>query len=807
MRILKDIPKKTQTTEICCKYIKNDINNIRYASAKVLTYDLCLYVVRKDGNLLRHVPEKFRDYAMCVEAVLNNIKAFECIPNELKKEILSNNRELCNRIALFKAEWFQYIPIDFCSVSLCLSALKRDNEVALYLPDEYKTNLEILEYEKQEGIITVVDKTYREGDGIFVITVSIKDSKRVEVSFGTFNDFYSFLDADLKGAVLYGYDFNGIDIKKYNIKGAYISGAVLSKLGKCNNSFYEKNVLSNKELFRNCLEEEISTELLVGEEKQELVDFYYFERRADRAHRQATFFYISDIHLCHQLYRKCGECATEEEVRWYIRLLVKKLVSNPKVNYFDWLLISGDTASSYEIAEIFYEELAKNWYTSHVVVVLGNHELMDDSIETLDDIQKYRVLFEKLGICFLQNEVLFVSEEKTQKLNENSILSISEQELNDIARKSYITILGGIGFSGYNAVYNGDSLDYGRTITSLVKDMFETKRFEALYQKVRQALQKRQIIVLTHTPKKDWTMEEHNPNWIYVSGHTHQNESEVSKEKIVYADNQIGYKGNNNIHLKSFNCSTTYDIFSDYKDGIYEISREDYYWFNRGKGIQAQFNRKEGTIYMVKKEEIYAFFLYVNEKIYMLNGGVPNKLEINKLEHLEFYYLNLPKYAENIRKLIGKYSSGQKEIAEFVKSIGGLGRIHGCIVDIDEYNHIYVNPYDGSITPYFAFDIIEKYPYADVPSLLEKELPWLYDNYVKKLESEGEKAFPAVCYPVSDEKSGTKIYESTDIYRPSRLIRALQYTMDKNVVRKWSNKLLLQDFLKKSTQELLSLLE
>lgn len=807
MKILKDIPKKMQTTELCSDYIRADSSNIRYASTKVLTYELCLYAVQKDGSLLKHVPEKFRDYALCLDAVLNNIKAFECVPDELRTEILSKSQELCKRVALFKAEWFQYIPTDFCSVQLCMEALKRDNDVALYLPKEYKTNLEILEYEKQVGIVTVVDKKYRENDRLFVATVSIRGQEHVEVPFCSFDSFYAFLDFDLRGAILYGYDFEGIDIKKYRTRGSYISGAVLRKFGKGNNSFYEKNVLASKDLFQNSSAEENSTELFWLEEKHELVDYYYFERRFDRANRQVEIFYISDIHLCHQLYRKCGLYATEDEVRWYIKSLVKKLVSNPKVDYFDWLLISGDTASSFEIAKIFYEELAENWYASQIVVVLGNHELMDNSIETLDDIDKYRALFKKLGICFLQNEILFVSEEKKKKLGETSILSMNEQELNEIARRSYFTILGGIGFSGYNAVYNGDTLDYGKSITSLEDDLIETKRFEELYQKIKQVLQKKQIIVLTHTPKRDWSHDGYNPNWIYVSGHTHQNESEVSAERIVYADNQIGYKSNNNISLKSFKCTTTYDIFSDYADGIYEISREDYYWFNRGKGIQAQFNRKEGTIYMVKREEIYAFFLYAKDRLYILNGGVPNKLEINELSHLKFYYANLPQYAQNIRKLISKYSSSQSEIAEFVREIGGIGRVHGCIVDIDDYNHIYVNPYDGSITPYFAYDIVDKYPYANVPSLLEKELPWLYNNYVKMLEDKSDKMIPAICYPVESKKNGRMKYESTDIYRPSRLIRALQYTLEKNVVRKWSNKVLLQDFIEMSSQEQLGLLE
>ena len=38
MKILKDIPKKMQTTELCSDYIRADSSNIRYASTKVLTY-------------------------------------------------------------------------------------------------------------------------------------------------------------------------------------------------------------------------------------------------------------------------------------------------------------------------------------------------------------------------------------------------------------------------------------------------------------------------------------------------------------------------------------------------------------------------------------------------------------------------------------------------------------------------------------------------------------------------------------------------------------------------------------------------
>jgi len=37
--------------------------------------------------------------------------------------------------------------------------------------------------------------------------------------------------------------------------------------------------------------------------------------------------------------------------------------------------------------------------------------------------------------------------------------------------------------------------------------------------------------------------------------------------------------------------------------------------------------------------------------------------------------------------------------------------IHACIVDIDFYNYIYLDPVDGSINPYYATSIVNKYLY------------------------------------------------------------------------------------------------
>ena len=73
-------------------------------------------------------------------------------------------------------------------------------------------------------------------------------------------------------------------------------------------------------------------------------------------------------------------------------------------------------------------------------------------------------------------------------------------------------------------------------------------------------------------------------SFVYVSGHTHRNVFYDDGAIRVYAENQIGYH-NDNVHLRSFLLDGKYDYFTDYKDGIYEITKEEYQDFMHGKNI------------------------------------------------------------------------------------------------------------------------------------------------------------------------------------------------------------------------------
>ena len=302
--------------------------------------------------------------------------------------------------------------------------------------------------------------------------------------------------------------------------------------------------------------------------------------------------------------------------------------------YNSYLLIAGDTSSIFEFAAIFYNELIQWWNPNQIVVVPGNHELWDPCIDMEDNIEIYRKFFDDLGIIFLQNDLMCVEDRKKCEIfSEVEILKMSEEEIRSKSQCCSVIIFGGIRLSGLNEKFNASNIRYGKSFdelsreAALRKDIQEAIRFNTIYTKILKSLGKSRVIVLTHVKKGDWNTEPHNPYWIYLNGHNHQNFYEVSDRRTIYADNQIGYR-TKNIGLKYFYCDNNYDIFAYYQDGIHEITREQYIDFNRGKLVSMSFKREDGTIYMLKRNSIYLFLIYCEyskrsrgKSLYLMNGG------------------------------------------------------------------------------------------------------------------------------------------------------------------------------------------
>ena len=187
---------------------------------------------------------------------------------------------------------------------------------------------------------------------------------------------------------------------------------------------------------------------------------------------------------------------------------------------------------------------------------------------------------------------------------------------------------------------------------------------------------------------------------------------------------------------------------------------------------------------LLKKNGFYCF-IHKSElgTLSMLNGGAFYKLRIQRLK---YYYANMDRMIESIKKPLDKYSEYQQNISNEIKKIGGSGRIHGCIIDIDSYNHVYVNPVNMIVTGYYALDIINKKVYGNIPELLKTNCPKLYCNYMKMIEKDDVLILNKKKNEVSKLPQE---YLETDIYKASREMKNMQ-KISYNVLSVWYDSIL-----------------
>lgn len=493
-----------------------------------------------------------------------------------------------------------------------------------------------------------------------------------------------------------------------------------------------------------------------------------------------TFYYIFDLHLEHQI---CMSQMTYYDMEKAIRRKINEMVRT--INHGDGVLcIGGDVACSPRLWRIFANNLKDLWQ-GKIIFILGNHELWDGKpeggqIRPVDDVMEdYRDIADTIGVTLLENEVLLIFPLKTICLDEKEILSYDSKLLEQLCRQASAIVLGGIGFSGRNMMHNADSQLYRDAITSK-EDKDRSARFSAIHDKLRRCAEKKKVLVLTHMPPENWMdRTQCVPGWIYVHGHTHHYEYAIEKNgALIIGDNQIGYRPRA-WYLKSVSFFQEYDPFEDKKDGKYTVSIDDYRMFHRHKGIPMQMKETDGKILMLKKAGYY-FFLFQKEKgLYVLKGGKRFIAEHN----VAYYWEHMEDYIRRIVEIYAKYYKSLQKLSEEIMNIGGSGKMHGCIVDIDYYNHAYLNPIDGKITWYFAEDTISKWAYHSLPALLENSPmpPCFPDGSVIKIAE------------VADDTEMAYVPE-TEIYRYSQKMLQWQTVLEEKIIRDWDDILLEKNY-------------
>lgn len=588
-----------------------------------------------------------------------------------------------------------------------------------------------------------------------------------------FFDFVFFLENDLSGADLLFCDGleNLRDFSELNLTNAKLRSIVWDRIG------VKYPLMLNSKMIEDFFP--------VLKNETETNDWLMFSGNSYMIESKSPqkVYYISDLHLLHQC--QYFGCKSSEDFEYTLQRLIDCLLEN------FWgsnavILIGGDTSSDFELFRLFISLLKKSLggvrEKTKVIFLLGNHELWgfpDCSFE--ETVKKYEKVIHEQGMYLLQNELLYRGDDLVlRKITAEELMTLTKAEIRERTKTARLLIFGGLAFSGYNEEFNANDGIY-RAALNRDQEICKSKEFEKLYHIVCEALYYRSVIVFTHTPLKDWCSDRNcQPGFVYVSGHSHRNYFYDDGDYRVYADNQIGYRKQTPA-LKYFYIDGEYDVLADYEDGIHEITKDQYIDFYRGKNLQMQLNRDIHVLYMLKKNGYYCFIhSSKGGSLTILNGASRKKLLI---KDINYYYAGMESEIEYIKNPLDKYTKIQKQIANEVKRIGGDGTIHGAIVDIDFYNHIFVMPDSLRMIAYRAENIIDKVEYPSILELLEANCPRLYNNYEKLLKTETK--YPLeVIKKKRGRRRAPRPYYDTDIYQVSRELKKMQ-KLYSNILTTW----------------------
>ena len=798
--VLKYTAKRLKTDEVCDKAVAANVLNFLYTPEEYRTTARCFDAVSRDSGevtgeraLLSAVPENVLKGAlgseMCAAAVVANWRSLSFVPKEYinPKMLMDAAVAIPNGYSLCDVTW--YFPRQKLTKTLSVAIMRQSGEGYDSLPPRFK---------KDKDVIDAAISSYPD------VVMELAEEQLTEERLHRALELDNTLLHRLPDEIL---DRFGIEhpTNEAQAKGAAPSlpeiRAVESELPEVHGTAMATTTSALPVLY----------DLTAG----------------DNIPNTGKFFYITDLHLESQL----GLTGmTVDEIKGKVAQKVDEMLGGlSKEDMADGvLLIGGDVADSEEVAKIFFDAVFFR-FRGPIIFVLGNHELWDGCTyangescrkRSIDEVVAAYRRFYKVGFDFegktycLENEVLVCYKNSMQRnsdefgvgrktagmprgglcvLTEEMLLHTSTDDLREFFDECSMIVLGGLGFCGLNPRYNADTGLF-RDRVSREEDIERSKRFRAVYDRVMSCASDKRVVVLTHTQMEDWTTDAPNKGWVYVNGHTHQNGLVKTDDGVaVLYDNQVGYKPKK-WHLNQFSLERYYDPFEAWADGIYQITPQQYMDFNAGRGIQMEYFRQQGDIYALKQKGIYMFMLQYGLGLYLLRGGQ----KLNVFHGLEYYAANLEKYVEKIQMAFRPYRNALDKIAAEVKRFGGSGYVHGSIVDIDFYNHINLDPFDGYLMPYFAFDVTGRREFHSVQELLESSpVPALGSDgkplllaYTKLLDTGGvsilaptvkEDALAVVPMEVLDEKN---------IYAPSRVMKSIQYLLDKGVVRVWNDAVL-----------------
>lgn len=318
------------------------------------------------------------------------------------------------------------------------------------------------------------------------------------------------------------------------------------------------------------------------------------------------------------------------------------------------------------------------------LVILGNHEYVD-FFDVHEAVEFYKGKLEPLGYIVLQNEYV---------------------------ERDNVVIYGGTGFAKYSEYFNANNIVCCQVMKeNRAYEIEQTTLFENGYEAAKRHAKEtgKCFICAAHYPVES-CLGKFDREAVYFTGHTHKNERVQTKEKTLYADNQVGYHKNGKfdgvIRFKQATTDSAINPYGSFNDGCYQTMPEAYLRFSDyigeyiGDGKLIRKRCETSELYVIKSQGYYGFFIVNNSGISIVNGGMTKKIALSK--NINWVYANFNIVVKKYLAVLEPLRMAQMQISHELKSLGFLGNIHGLIVDIDFYNHVMVNPVNGSITFYYS---------------------------------------------------------------------------------------------------------
>lgn len=637
--------------------------------------------------------------------------------------------------------------------------------------------------------LTIHKKYYSKADDLFfIIKEDFHSIRQYKIAYLDFDSFYKACNSDISGADLCEYDFKGINGKKYNFGSAIINSSTKIALGLYTPNKINELIHDNNE--KASLTPSVSEDLVPTRMEYGVAETYPIYEEDDN-----VFLYISDLHINHKLLRKNIDPFNSKKIDEYFEKIVLSLKKTIPLtySYYKNIFIIGDVSFNYEVFQRFFRQYSRHIATK-TFFVLGNHELWDFNLcQKYKDfdamVNEFRSFLNSVDITLLENELYVPSlyyhkDELKHIYSYEEILALDKETISKMFDANSYLILGGMGFAGLNKDFNSLNGIYRNAPIDRKFEIKRSRQLSEIHKKIKEVASNKRVLVVSHMPPNDWCSDTLCPNWYYMYGHTHKNSYLESDELTYYADNQIGYN-NTSFGFKFFSVTSRFNIFSNYTNGIHEITREQYVLFYNGIGEHSSINRDFYKLFLLKNGLTMMFLMQKKENgpFFIMNGG---QIKKTNGENFEYYYSKMNNYAQSVKLFLKDYSNYQKRIANEIKKMGGFGTIHGAIIDINMFCHIYLNPLDGSIIPYWASSMTNKIVYKNIPSLLmDRRVPLVYENYIKLVEN-NENKNNLVILKDSEINLDVVFVPETDMYRISRLIKGLQYTTDFDIIRLWN---------------------